>query len=69
MPSLPKTAVEMDHAADSEQWEREFCTTFLDAQSSEWWSKLIWLPGGALAKGQVYGEYCLLRKKGWAPSA
>ncbi|KIR99848.1 alpha-1,2-mannosyltransferase [Cryptococcus deuterogattii 2001/935-1] len=48
----------------SPEWEKEFCTTFLDGQSSKWWSRLIYLPWGLLDSGRVYGEYCLMHRKG-----
>lgn len=48
----------------SPEWEKEFCTTFLDGQSSKWWSRLIYLPWSLLDSGRVYGEYCLMHRKG-----
>lgn len=48
----------------SPEWEKEFCTTFLDGASSKWWSRLIYLPWGLLDSGRVYGEYCLMHRKG-----
>ncbi|GFZ47156.1 hypothetical protein JCM24511_04899 [Saitozyma sp. JCM 24511] len=62
MPSLPQTPLEPDWTSDP-SWEREHCVPFLDGPSSEWWSRLIWLPGGLMEEGRVYGNYCLLRRR------
>ncbi|WVQ81367.1 hypothetical protein IAT38_003490 [Cryptococcus sp. DSM 104549] len=62
LPSQTPTELEPDWSAQPE-WEKEFCTPFLDAASSAWWSRLIYLPGGLLESGRVYGDYCLLRRK------
>ncbi|WWD21173.1 hypothetical protein CI109_105657 [Kwoniella shandongensis] len=62
LPSQTPTALEPDWSSLPE-WEQEYCTPFLDAASSTWWSRLFYLPGGLLESGRVYGDYCLLRRK------
>ena len=63
LPSQPSTQSEPDWAADEKTWEKEFCKPFLDAASSAWWARLIWLPGGVFEADRTYGEYCLLHRK------
>ncbi|KAK4689384.1 hypothetical protein P7C73_g729, partial [Tremellales sp. Uapishka_1] len=61
LPSKQLTALEPDFASQPE-WTPEYCTSFLDARSSKWWSRIIYLPFGLLDEGRVKGEYCLLRR-------
>ena len=61
-PSTGHTKLEPDWA-NRPEWIKEFCVPFLDAHASAWWSKLVWLPGGLLDHGRVYGDYCLLRRR------
>lgn len=61
LPSQEPTALQPDYV-HSPKWEKEFCTTFLDAASSKWWARLVWLPWNIGDSGRVYGEYCLLRR-------
>ncbi|KAL7421010.1 mannosyltransferase [Cryptotrichosporon argae] len=61
LPSAAPSAAEPDYAR-APGWQKEFCATFLDAHSSKWWARLVWLPGGALENGRVWGEYCLLKR-------
>lgn len=63
LPSQQFSEKEPDYVHD-DAWNREFCTTFLDAASSRPWSRFLWFPWGVGEKGRVYGEYCLLRQKG-----
>ncbi|WVQ93059.1 hypothetical protein IAU59_000123 [Kwoniella sp. CBS 9459] len=63
LPSQTPTALEPDWASKPE-WDEVFCRSFLDAGSSKWWSRLLWLPGGVFESGRVWGDYCLLRRKG-----
>ncbi|ORX39298.1 putative mannosyltransferase [Kockovaella imperatae] len=60
MPSTRHTTLEPDWAA-SPEWQKEFCTPFLDAEGSQWWARLYWVPGDLLEAGRQWGEYCLLR--------
>lgn len=62
LPSQEPTKLQPDYV-NSPEWEHEYCTTFLDAASSQWWARWFWTPAGLGESGRVYGEYCLLRKK------
>ncbi|WVR08923.1 hypothetical protein IAU60_005982 [Kwoniella sp. DSM 27419] len=62
LPSQTPSALEANWQAKPE-WEEEYCRHFLDSASSKWWARLLWLPGGLLESGRVYGDYCLLRRR------
>ena len=62
LPSATPTPAEPDWTRD-ERFEKSWCTTFLDAQSSKWWSRLVWLPKEIGEEGRVYGEYCLMKRR------
>jgi alpha-1,2-mannosyltransferase len=62
LPSQNPTSLEPDWMSRSE-WAREFCTPFLDAASSKWWSRVVWLPGKVFEEGRTFGEYCLLKRQ------
>ncbi|WVQ74450.1 hypothetical protein IAR50_004051 [Cryptococcus sp. DSM 104548] len=61
LPSANPSELEPDWVVHPD-FEAEVCVPFLDAASSKWWSRLIWLPGGLLESGRVYGNYCLMRR-------
>lgn len=62
LPSQKPTALEPDWASQPE-WDKEFCTRFLDAGSTPWFARLVWLPWGAMENSRVYGDYCLLKRR------
>ena len=62
LPSAQTSDLEPDWRSKPE-WEMEYCTRFLDAAGSKWWSRLIWLPGGVFDEARSWGDYCLLRRK------
>jgi alpha-1,2-mannosyltransferase len=63
MPSADPTVLQPDYAADVENWDRLFCTPFLDASLTPWWARVIYLPGKKAEEARVWGEYCLLRNR------
>ncbi|WWD06916.1 hypothetical protein V865_005013 [Kwoniella europaea PYCC6329] len=62
LPSTTHTQLEQNWA-EKPEWEEEYCKGFLDAAGTKWWARLVWLPGGLLEKGRLWGDYCLLRRK------
>ena len=62
LPSTDPTPLEPDWTT-SPDWQKEYCTPFLDAAGSLWWARLYWIPGDLLEAGRQWGEYCLLKNK------
>ncbi|KAJ3049129.1 mannosyltransferase [Rhizophlyctis rosea] len=56
-----KDSNELNYALDERNWEKHYCEPFLDAAKSGRMARAFWVPGG---KGKVWGEYCLLRRRG-----
>lgn len=64
-PSRPYNppASEPRYAVDSANWDRVHCHHFLDNQESPRLSRSLWIPFPGWNRGNVYGDYCLLRNK------
>lgn len=62
LPSQPPTKAEPAYTT-SDEWERLFCTPFLDNAGSKWWTRIFYLPGQAAKDARQWGEYCLLKRK------
>lgn len=63
LPSQSPTPAQPAYTRDTEHWERVFCTAYLDAASTPWWARILYLPGERAKEARVWGEYCLLRNK------
>ncbi|KAK3683152.1 mannosyltransferase [Vermiconidia calcicola] len=66
LPSMEITKLEPHYIADEEHWERVKCLPFLDATSTGIVGRLGWIPDLPFVPKkfrQVYGEYCLLKRK------
>lgn len=62
LPSQPPTKAEPAYTT-SDEWERLFCTPFLDNAGSKWWTRIFYLPGQTAKDARQWGEYCLLKRK------
>ncbi|GAA6059335.1 hypothetical protein JCM10212_005915 [Sporobolomyces blumeae] len=70
-PSRPASSfspLEPRYAADSSTWDVVFSHPFLDAENSPVYSRAIRLPVPGWGKGNQWGEYVLLRRKGIMPA-
>ncbi len=63
IPSQPPSPLEPSYI-NSSGWGKIYCLPFLDAASSKWWARAIYIPGSWTDKGRVWGEYCLLKNAG-----
>jgi len=62
-PHPGSSTLEPRYAADTETWERVFCTPFLDASHSNLLTRTLWLPGQAWQSLNEFGDYCLLKNR------
>ncbi|KAI5452293.1 mannosyltransferase [Naganishia albida] len=62
LPSQPPTSAEPAYTT-SDEWERLYCTPFLDNAGSKWWARIFYLPGQSANEARQWGEYCLLKRK------
>jgi alpha-1,2-mannosyltransferase len=51
------------YAAEEITWERVSCMPFLDSQSSQLLTRILWMPGDAWQDQNEFGDYCLLKNK------
>jgi alpha-1,2-mannosyltransferase len=66
MPGTQATDREPHYIKDGENWEKVFCSSFLDASKTGRLGRILWIPTFDIIPPKFrrqWGEYCLLRRR------